>query len=52
MDKYELSTPEEFFNLSTFLKNPQYFYNWAKEFDLCKFKPTDTHVRNYKFSGL
>lgn len=44
MEKYKLTTPEQFFHLSTFLNNPEYFYDWAKEFDLDKYKPTPTHV--------
>ena len=35
-DKYKLSSPEEFFNKSTFLKNPMYFYEFTKLFDLSK----------------
>ena len=28
-DKYNLSSPEEFFLKSTFLKNPMYFYEFT-----------------------
>jgi NAD-dependent SIR2 family protein deacetylase len=44
MEKYKLSTPEEFFHIQTFRNNPEYFYDWAKEFDLGKYQPTPTHV--------
>lgn len=43
--KYNLSQPEEFFFLTTFLEKPELFYEFAKEFDLSKYKPTLTHVR-------
>ena len=42
-DKYNLSSPEEFFLKSTFLKNPIYFYEFTKIFDLSKVKPTISH---------
>jgi NAD-dependent SIR2 family protein deacetylase len=44
MDKHNLSSPEEFFHLTTFKNNPHYMYEWAKEFDLDKYEPTTTHV--------
>lgn len=43
-EKYLLSTPEEFFYIDTFYKTPQLFYDFAKEFDVQKCKPTPTHV--------
>jgi NAD-dependent SIR2 family protein deacetylase len=43
-NKYNLSKPEEFFLLQTFLDRPELFYDFAKEFDLSKYKPTLTHV--------
>ena len=42
-DKYKLSSPEEFFYISTFLKKPQYFYEFTKLFDLSQIKPTIAH---------
>jgi NAD-dependent histone deacetylase SIR2 len=42
--KYNLSAPEEFFFLLTFLEKPELFYDFAKEFDLSKYEPTLTHV--------
>ena len=42
-DKYKLSSPEEFFYKTTFLKNPQYFYEFTKLFDLSQIKPTISH---------
>jgi NAD-dependent histone deacetylase SIR2 len=52
-EKYNLNSPEEFFHIETFRKNPEYFYEWAKEFDLNKYEPTITHVMsNFTFSGL
>ena len=32
-DKYNLSTPEEFFDIKTFLSTPKYFYEFYKQFD-------------------
>jgi NAD-dependent histone deacetylase SIR2 len=45
-NKYKLSTPEEFFEIETFLKKPELFYEFAKEFDVTKYSPTPTHVFN------
>ena len=42
-DKYNLSSPEEFFLLPTFLKNPMYFYEFTKLFDLSKVNATISH---------
>ena len=42
-DKYNLSSPEEFFLLSTFLQKPFYFYEFTKLFDLSKVNPTISH---------
>ena len=42
-NKYNLSSPEEFFLKSTFLKNPIYFYEFTKIFDLSKVKSTISH---------
>jgi len=38
-----LSSPEEFFLKSTFLKNPIYFYEFTKLFDLSKVNATISH---------
>ena len=42
-DKYNLSSPEEFFLKSTFLKNPIYFYEFTKLFDLSAIDATISH---------
>ena len=42
-DKYNLSSPEEFFYKTTFLEKPQYFYEFTKLFDLSKIKSTISH---------
>ena len=42
-DKYKFSTPEEFFNINTFFKKPEYYYEFWKLFDLSNIKPTITH---------
>ena len=42
-DKYKLSSPEEFFDKSTFLKNPMFFYEFTKIFDLSEVKATISH---------
>ncbi len=45
-NKYNLNTPEEFFEIDTFLEKPELFYEFAKEFDITKYSPTPTHVYN------
>ena len=42
-EKYNLSGPEEFFEKSTFMKKPIYFYEFTKLFDLSKTQPTIAH---------
>ena len=42
-DKYNLSSPEEFFEKQTFLEKPQYFYEFTKLFDLSKINSTISH---------
>ena len=42
--KYGLETPEQFFSIDFFCKKPELFYDFAKNFDAGKFKPTPTHV--------
>ena len=42
-EKYNLSGPEEFFVLDTFLQNPMFFYEFTKLFDLSQTKPTIAH---------
>ena len=42
-EKYKLSTPEEFFLLETFIKNPKLFYEVSKLTDMSKYKPTISH---------
>ena len=46
-DKYKLDTPEQFFEIGTFKKSPEMFYEFAKEFDITKYKATPTHVNIY-----
>jgi hypothetical protein len=41
--RYKLSSPEEFFMKETFLKKPDYFYEFTKLFDIGKYKPTISH---------
>ena len=43
-NKYNLSTPEQFFEIGFFKEKPQLFYEFAKEFDISKYNPTPTHV--------
>ena len=43
-NKYDLSSPEEFFSISTFLSKPQYFYEFMKLFDFSKKEPTISHI--------
>ena len=42
-DKYHLSSPEQFFHKDTFLKNPMYFYEFTKIFDLSLVNATISH---------
>ena len=42
-EKYNLAKPEEFFYKTTFLKNPMFFYEFSKLFDLSQTKPTIAH---------
>jgi len=42
-EKYNLSGPEEFFYRTTFLKNPMFFYEFTKLFDLSQTQPTIAH---------
>ena len=42
-EKYNLSSPEEFFEKETFLEKPQYFYELTKLFDLSKINSTISH---------
>ena len=42
-EKYHLSTPEEFFSFSTFLKHPNYFYEQARLTNFKNYNPTITH---------
>jgi NAD-dependent SIR2 family protein deacetylase len=41
--KYNLTRPEEFFDITLFMKNPYLFYEFTKLFDLSSRKPTLTH---------
>lgn len=38
-----MDDPTEIFSLETFLKSPELFYDFAKEFDWDKYDPTPTH---------
>ena len=42
-DKYNLSSPEEFFLKKTFLEKPQYLYEFTKLYDLSKINSTISH---------
>ena len=43
-EKYKLDTPEEFFQIQTFKTKPELFYEFSKNLELDKYKPTSTHV--------
>ena len=50
-DKYNMTSPEEFFMKRTFLEKPELFYEFCKIFDLSQIKPTLTHkFMNYLVS--
>ena len=42
--KYNLSYPEQLFQISTFKKNPKPFYDFCKGFNIDNCKPTKTHL--------
>ena len=42
--KYNLSYPEQLFQLSSFKKNPKPFYDFCKGFNIDNCKPTKTHL--------
>ena len=42
--KYNLSYPEQLFQLSSFKKNPKPFYDFCKSFNIDHCKPTKTHL--------
>lgn len=42
-EKYNLETPEQFFDIEFFKHKPELFYEFAKEFDVLKYKATYTH---------
>ncbi len=51
--KYNLEKPEDFFSIKLFREKPELFYEFSKEFDVSKYKPTITHVKYYLYcSGL
>ena len=41
--KYNLSTPEEFFDIKTFMLHPEYFYEFSKSFLSSSYDPTTFH---------
>lgn len=41
--KYDMDDPSEIFNLETFIKKPEMFYNFSKEFNWDQYDPTPTH---------
>ena len=50
-DKYNMTSPEEFFMRRTFIEKPELFYEFCKIFDLSQIKPTLTHkFMNYLVS--
>jgi NAD-dependent SIR2 family protein deacetylase len=42
--KYNLDSPEKFFEIDFFKQQPELFYEFAKEFDVGKYNATPTHV--------
>lgn len=42
--KYNLPSPESFFQISYFYKHPEHFYDFCKSFDISHCKPTITHL--------
>lgn len=45
-NKYNFETPEEFFSLNTFNKNPEFLYDFIRVIFLQKdYFPTSTHVK-------
>ena len=42
--KYNLSYPEQLFQISSFKRNPKPFYDFCKGFNIDKCKPTKTHL--------
>lgn len=47
-EKYDMDDPTEIFSLDTFLKKPELFYDFSKEFNWDEYDPTPTHY----FIGL
>lgn len=46
LEEYDLPSPEALFTIDFFVKKPEAFYKFAKNFDLTKFDPTPTHYFN------
>lgn len=42
--KYNLSSPEAFFEINCFYKHPEYFYDFCKGFNIDDCKPTRSHL--------
>lgn len=42
--KYNLSSPEAFFEINCFYKHPEYFYDFCKGFNIDDCKPTKSHL--------
>ena len=42
--KYNLSSPEQFFQINLFYNHPEYFYDFCKGFNIDDCKPTKTHL--------
>lgn len=42
-EKYDMDDPQEIFNINKFLKEPEIFYDFSKEFNWDQYDPTLTH---------
>jgi NAD-dependent SIR2 family protein deacetylase len=42
--KYNLSSPEAFFQINSFYRHPEHFYDFCKGFNIDHCKPTKTHL--------
>ena len=42
-EKYDMDDPSDIFNITTFMENPQVFYDFSKEFNWDEYDPTPTH---------
>jgi len=42
--KYNLGSPEQFFQINNFYQHPEHFYDFCKGFDISECRPTPTHL--------